>query len=514
MPGHQDAVRPHAETGRVAQGVARRVTFALALLSALLVSRPGLSFWDFPALTRPWALVPFAMLFLAAVIDLDRLWSLRNLDLLALLTPALALATWTRSGEWQFVFLYVPLAFLLVRMTFVAGLWSRGSATRTPDVPFRAYLPVPWLVGGVLGLVVVHVLWTLDTSLSSDIGLAGVHGAQSLLKGRPIYGAGASLHAAAGRDLHLDSYGPLAYEAVAPFTWLLDGMSAARLATLFFDLSTMLALFALGKRARDASIGLTLALAWLAFPFSLYVAELGANDGLLSASLVLTLMCAQTPARRGGALALAAWSKLTPLALLPLMAGRGLDRQGSLKRTVRFGSSFLLVSALIFLPVLVHGSLATFVERTFGFQSSRAPAYSIWEVLDGSGVGVAAHIAGAVVRGLLAAGTGVLAIGLSWRGGRRDLTGVAAASAAVLIGLVIVDGYFSFTYICWFAPLVLAATLLDDGRSSDPCGPSVSARKASGEVTESGLPADPSPRAPRRHARSSSESGARPYQPV
>jgi hypothetical protein len=454
----QTAARLNTCTGRITRSAGRRAIFAIALVCALLVPRADVSFWIFPALSHPWALAPFATLFLVTVVDTDSPLSLRNLDLLALLVPVLALATWTRGGEWQFVFLYVPLGYLMVRMTVVAGLWG-GDRPRAPrEAPFRAALPVPWLLTGALTLAAVHGLWTLDTSLSSDIGLAGVHGAQRLLDGRPIYGADAALTASAGVDPHLDSYGPFAYEAVAPFTWLAGGMSAARLATLFFDLATALALFSLGRRARDTAIGLTMALAWLACPFSLYVAELGANDTMLSASLVLTLLYVQKPVRRGGALALAAWSKLSPLALLPLMAGLDRHETDGPRRALRLAGSFLLASALIFLPVLWHGDLATFVQRTFGFQSSRAPAYSIWE-LAGSG---SAHVVSAAVRGLLAAATGLLAITSAWRLRRRDVAGVAAASAAVMIGLVIVDGYFSFTYICWFAPLLLASRLLDN----------------------------------------------------
>jgi len=466
MNAHHAVVRLDGASSPITIETARRVLFALSLAGALVVPRAGVSFWSFPALARPWALAPFAVLFLLAVLDLRQPISWRNLDLLALLAPVLALADWTRGGTLQFVLLYGALGYLALRMTILAGLWGEGAGAQQGP-PFRAWLPLPWLASGVLVLAFVHGLWTLDTSLSSDIGQAGVHGAERLLSGRAIYGGESALAAAGAGDPHLDSYGPFAYEAVAPFTWLAGGMSAARLAALFFDLATALALFVLGRRTRDSAAGLTLALAWLAFPPSLYVAELGANDALLSASVLFTLICARLPARRGAALALAAWSKLSPLALVPLLAGARQDGPARPRRTLRFAAGFALASLVIFLPVIAHGDLASFLARTVGFQSSREPAYSIWELLDRPGAPAAGHVAGAILRGVLLACTGVLAIALFRLEPRAGLPGIAAAGASVLIALVALDGYFSFTYLCWFAPLVLVACLLSAGPSGE-----------------------------------------------
>ena len=46
---------------------------------------------------------------------------------------------------------------------------------------------------------------------------------------------------------------------------------------------------------------------------------------------------------------------------------------------------------------------------------------------------------------------------------RADPVGLAAASAAVLIALQVSDGYFSFSYMLWFVPLVLVALSCDSG---------------------------------------------------
>jgi hypothetical protein len=43
---------------------------------------------------------------------------------------------------------------------------------------------------------------------------------------------------------------------------------------------------------------------------------------------------------------------------------------------------------------------------------------------------------------------------------RQDIIGLASASAAVLIALQICLSYYSFSYILWFAPLVLVTLIL------------------------------------------------------
>ena len=85
-----------------------------------------------------------------------------------------------------------------------------------------------------------------------DVGLAGVIGADRIVDGDEVYGAGAS----SGLPIRGDVYGPVNYIAYVPFEqafpwsgeW--DEVSAARAAALGFELLTALALFALGRRVR------------------------------------------------------------------------------------------------------------------------------------------------------------------------------------------------------------------------------------------------------------------------
>jgi hypothetical protein len=137
-----------------------------------------------------------------------------------------------------------------------------------------------------------------------------------------------------------------------------------------------------------------------------------------------------------------------------------------------FGAAFLLASAAVLVPTLLHSSVSTFVTRTFGYQLNRPAGFTIWERLNlDTLTGAASWIkpASQVAHGLIIALTGAFAIALLWAPKREDAVGLAGASAAVVSAVLICDGYYSFTYILWLAPLVLVALILSrDERAARP----------------------------------------------
>lgn len=453
--------------------LAVRLSFVALLAVSPLLPPFGNSLSSYPAVSHSWVLLPFCGLFLLPLVDVCHLRRVRHLDLLALLSFAIALGTWRLSRFWPLLFVYAPLAYLGVRMAIIARVGPRRPADDPHARPFAPSMPRSWLIAGIAVLTVVHISWTLDARVNTDVGYAGVQGALRVLHGQPLYGADRALVANLGYDPHYDTYGPANYEAYIPFASVAAVTTAARLATLFFDLMTAALLFALGRRVRGPTVGVTLAYAWLAFPFSVYADGLAANDAMVAAALVGTLLVARSPVRRGVMMAVAAWTKLTPLALVPLMAGH--DPQGRNRRRtlLAFGAAFMVASAVAFMPALSHGSAGMFVTRTFGFQIARQPGYSIWERLgDGSFGGATAWIkaSSGVAHGLLIALAGAFAVVLLWVPRRRDVVGLAAASAAVLAAVLFCEGYYSFTYILWLAPLVLAALLLEGHERHPPGG--------------------------------------------
>ena len=56
-------------------------------------------------------------------------------------------------------------------------------------------------------------------------------------------------------------------------------------------------LFLLGRRIRGPSLGIVLAYAWAAFPFTLYASSTNSNDALVALLLVVTLLVAGRPLR-------------------------------------------------------------------------------------------------------------------------------------------------------------------------------------------------------------------------
>jgi hypothetical protein len=120
-----------------------------------------------------------------------------------------------------------------------------------------------------------------------------------------------------------------------------------------------------------------------------------------------------------------------------------------------FLAGFLGTAALLFIPALSHSSPHTFYERTFVATANRETPFSVWGLYGGlGGLQVAVRIA-AVVFGL----------SLAVVPRRPDLIGLAAACGAAIIAVQLADGYWFYTYILWFFPLVMVALL---GRFTAP----------------------------------------------
>jgi hypothetical protein len=171
----------------------------------------------------------------------------------------------------------------------------------------------------------------------------------------------------------------------------------------------------------------------------------------------MALFVAGKPAARGAVAALAGLSKLGSLGLVPLMATHG-ARRGSWWRTVAtFAAGFVAVAALVCLPILLrHESLRTIYDQTIGFQAARGAPFSVWGLYDLPGP---QHVwqAGAALFALV--------VGLLPR--RRDVIGLAALAAAVVIVLQLGVTYWFYLYLVWFFPFV-AVALFARYRVPDP----------------------------------------------
>jgi hypothetical protein len=116
---------------------------------------------------------------------------------------------------------------------------------------------------------------------------------------------------------------------------------------------------------------------------------------------------------------------------------------------------------LAFAPLAGDLSLRDFWDHTIAFQASRGSPFSIWGLYDPD-----VSWLNYAQRAVQIAG-GLLALTLALVPRRRDVVGLAACSAAILIALQIGVTHWFYLYIPWFFGLVMIALL---GRGAMPEG--------------------------------------------
>lgn len=398
----------------------------------------------------PWVWIPLTVLFVVPFVQVRRWRRMLHLDLLVLAGFGASVAYFNDAQiDVSVPLVYPLLVYLLARMLWIGLRCPRagppaGEPTRS-GLPLL--VPVSWLAVGIIFLVGFRVGLNVTSSNVIDVGYAGVIGAQKLVDGKPIYGAFPSDNQSG------DTYGPVVYEAYVPFEQVFpwggkwDELPAAHAAAITFDLLVLVLLFLLGRRVRGPSLGIALAYAWAAYPFTLYTMNSGSNDTLVTVFVLAALLVAARPGRsttRGALVALGGLTKFATLALAPLFA-----LHEPARRLPRFVVGFALAALVAFAPILLGGeSLRTVYERTIEFQSERGSPFSIWGMYDLDGL-QRAWQAVAVA----------LALALAFLPRRRDVVGLAALSAAILIALQLGVTHWFYLYLVWVVPLVMLAAL-------------------------------------------------------
>ncbi len=403
----------------------------------------------------PWVWIPLAVLFVVPFVTPKRPWRLLHLDLLVLSAFSVSLAFFNAAEVGTSVPLVYPLlAYLLGRMLWI-GLRRRGVADEQRR-PLPLLVPVSWLVIGLIFLVGFRVALNVTNSNVIDVGYAGVIGADRLVDGKKLYGAFPSDNASG------DTYGPVVYESYVPFEQMLpwsggwDELPAAHGAAIVFDLLACLLCFLVGRRVRGPDLGVVLAYAWAAYPFTLYAQMSNANDALVPLLVLAALWAAGSAPARGAFVALAGLTKFAPLALAPLFAAYPRPK---LRTMAWFSIGFAVAAAVAFAPILAHNDLRSFWDHTIAFQAERGSPFSIWGLYDPD-VGWLNY----AQRAVQIAGVG-LAVALAFVPRRRDLVGLAACAAAILIALELGVTHWFYLYVPWFFPFVMLALV---GRYGPP----------------------------------------------
>ena len=437
-------------------------------------------------LNAPYVWLPLCAIFLLGLVDWRRPWRLVHLDLVVLLAFGVSHVFFNR-GE---IGVSVPLAYPVLVYLLARLLWI-GFRGRGPGLSPSA--PIVWLAIAAAFLVGFRVALNVADSGVIDVGYSGVIGADRVVDGEPLYGEGAF----PDDNSFGDTYGPVNYYAYVPFElafpwsgeW--DELAAGHAAAMFFDLAVVAMLLALGRRLRPGrrgrDLGVVLAFAWVAYPYTDYVLQSNANDSLVAALVLGALLMLSSPVGRGAMTGLAALTKFAPLALAPLFAagpraglasrdpdtgGDPLDRARVLEVAL-FALALVGVSAAALVPVVLDPGLAIMWERTIEQQVGRESPFSIW----GQEPGLEPLRVGLMVA------TAVLAIAVAFMPRQRSPERVAALAAAILVALQLTAEHWFYLYIVWFLPgLLVALTVPSPARPAarDPGPKTTDARRAAG----------------------------------
>jgi hypothetical protein len=409
-------------------------------------------------LNAPYVWIPLCLLFLAPFVDIRRPFRLLHLDLLVLLSFGVSHYFFNRGEIGASAPLVYPvLLYLLVRLLAAA---FRPRRSRGPLVP---HAPLVLLVVGLVFLTAFRIGLNIADSNVIDVGYAGVIGADRIVDGDPLYGDGFSGDVERG-----DTYGPVTYllyvpfEQALPWSGLWDDLPAAHGAAIVFDLLALAGLFLLGRRLRPGpdgtALGVVLAYAWAAYPYTAFVLESNSNDTLVGVACVAALLGASIARERvsAGATALAIGlgtaAKFVTLALAPLFARRA---------PLVFAGALVLVLAWTVVPFVPDGGVRELYDRTIGYQASRPSPFSLWGQVDSLGW----------LQSLAKAGAALLALAAAFVPRRPDLRQTAALGAAILIAVEITATHWFYLYVVWFVPLLFVTLFAAHDRTLPEAAP-------------------------------------------
>jgi hypothetical protein len=429
----------------------------------------------------------FCGAFLLGLADWRRPLSLRNLDLLVLLSLSVSLWFFNRGNVFAAMPLaYPPLLWLLARCVWVA---RRDRPSRGAPV-----WPIWILAAATVFLAGFRIGLNVRASNVIDVGYSGLIGAQRIMHGNSPYGhfpeegtrpkCGPADADGEVRDRLQtngrcetanplgDTYGPVSYLAYIPgyaiFGWSgeWDTLPAVHLTSILFDTLALIGLALVGRRFGGPRLAATLAFAWVAWPFTQYASSSNTNDSIAPALLVWGFLALTSPVARGAAVALSGWTKFASLLLLPLWSGYPEARRGRSLYVLGFALATTIVFFVLFLEPSPWHAARVFYDRTVSYQIGRDSPFSLWDWGQYHAKGLpnlkpVQH----VLQALLLAGSLALAFVPRVRSPLR----LAALTAAVLVGFELVLTHWFYLYLPWFFPFVALALVapLPGGRARE-----------------------------------------------
>jgi len=421
-----------------------------------------------------WGL--FCLVFLVGLADLRRPFSMRNLDLIMLLSPTASLWYFNHGNVFTAVPLFYPALIWVVFRGVWIGVTGRGS-------PSRSVWPAWVLLAAAVFLGGFRIGLNVQASNVIDVGYSGVIGAERIVNGQAPWGnfpIEGNLKACGPADAsgeireriqtngrcesanpQGDTYGPVAYESYIPgyllFGWSgkWDSLPAVHFTSIAFDILCMLGLWLVGRRFGGAQLGAMLAFAWAAYPFTQYASNSNTNDALMPAFLIWGFWLSSSPVARGALGALSGLTKFASLIVAPLWL-----TYPSRRVSWRFVVGFAVATVAAFSVVLLEPSplheLRVFWDRTIVWQVGRSAPWSLWDWGQYHARGIPnLHIVQRVLQALLVGGALFVAV----LPRHKSPLQLAALTAALLAGFELCLTYWLYTYIPWFFGFAAIAML-------------------------------------------------------
>ena len=422
----------------------------------------------------------FCAVFLLGLGDFRRPLSVRNLDLLAFLSFSVSLWYFNHGRIFTSVPLVYPgLVYLLGRMVWI------GVRGRPPRMS-RPLWPVWLLAAATVFLAGFKVGLNIRDSNVIDVGYAGPIGAQRIAHGQSPYGhfpVEDSLKACGPADRNGeirdriqangrcesanpngDTYGPVSYLAYLPgyafFGWSgkWDDLPAAHFTAIAFDLICLIGLGLLGRRFSGNRLGVTLAFAWAAYPFTQYASNSNTNDAIMPAFLIVGFWLATSSWARGLFAGLAGWTKFAALIVAPLWATYPEFRR-SRRTALLFAGGLAIATVASFWILLLEPNplhaVHEFWKRTIPPQVNRHSPFSLWDWGQyHAGLPDLAWLQ-KVLQALLVAG----AAAVTFLPRRKSPLQLAALTGALLIGFELVLTHWFYLYLPWFFAFAAYAVL-------------------------------------------------------
>ena len=292
------------------------------------------------AINDPWVWGAFCLLFLLGLGDWKRPFSLRNLDLLFLLSPTASLWYFNQGN----VFAAVPLFYPLLVWVVARGIWIGTHNRGTPGAP---RWPVWVLIAGTIFLVGFRVGLNVERSNVIDVGYSGVIGAERIVHGQAPWGNFPQDQSSDPKlkvcphqtDTEMviqtngvceranplgDTYGPTAYEAYIPaylitgWTGKWDDLPTAHVTAILWDLLTMLGLWFVGLRFGGRRLGAVLDVRVGGVPVHAVRLELEHERRDHAVPARVGVLARRETCRSGVLTAASGWTKFASLIVAPL----------------------------------------------------------------------------------------------------------------------------------------------------------------------------------------------------